>query len=92
MVSGVRTLIDDNNTYCTDYDKAEHLNAFFSTQSTLDAIALGHKLPNFPYVTETKINNVMFTEDETKKILMNLNVNKASGPDGISIRLLKKHP
>ena len=31
----------------------------------------------------------MFTEDETRKIVMNLNVNKASGPDGISNRLLK---
>lgn len=89
VVSGLPSLVDGTKTYCTDYEKAEHLNTFFSSQSTLDKIPANLEMPNFTYIAASRISEIVITEDETKLVLMNLDVNKASGPDGISNRLLK---
>jgi len=85
----VPTLKMGTNEYHTDAEKAEHLNAFFSNQSTLGDIPANHSLPNFKYLTDTQLSEIIVTVDQTMKVLLGLNENKANGPDGIGNRLLK---
>ena len=67
-------------------DKAKQFNDFFAKQCTLllnDSI-----LPDFSYITEKRIDNVSFTDDEIFLLICKLNPNKASGSDGISAKML----
>ena len=84
----IPTLVDRNDTYCTMTEKAEHLNNYFTSQSTID-IPLNYTLPGFNYVTDTRLNHIEISEEEINKVLLCLNVNKASGPDGVCNIILK---
>ena len=72
----------DNTLTFSDFEKAEELNSYFASISTIDDANID--LPNFG-----KRCNVDFTECEVVDILKILKPNKATGPDGISNRMPK---
>ena len=70
----------------TDYDKAETLNAQFTsvfTQTTYDQV------PFYPSSTP-KMKDIKIDPEGIQKLLHNTNPNKALGPDGIHPRVLKE--
>ena len=83
--------IEDPNTQQFIYDtkgKGEKFNNFFLSHSTIDVT--NASLPNDEaHITDKKLENVSVTEREVSELISNINPNKASGPDGISPRILK---
>ena len=80
----------DGNTetlHCTDFEKAECLNEYFSSISKIDDSKTD--LPNFAAKTNNKLESIQITIPETENIISSLSVNKAVGPDLISHKLLK---
>ena len=73
----------------TDFNtKVNILNHFFSKQCT--PLAKGSKQPEGQvYLTNSRISTIPFSDDLVKKIIGNLNVNKAHGYEDISIRMIK---
>ena len=80
-------LID--NKFVTDIKtKANIFNKFFADQCTL--LKNNSMLPtNQMFLTQARIQSFDLNEDEILKIIRPLNVNKAHGHDGISIRIFK---
>ena len=85
----IPTLIDNDKQYTTETEKAELLNTYFASQSTLNPPPSEYSLPILTYTTEARISDVNILPDDVFDILNNLPVNKASGPDKISNRLLR---
>ena len=73
--------------YTTDKEKADCLNLYFTSVSTVDDSEA--VLPPFVKQTNHYLDNVIIMKTEVKDILDILNVNKASGPDMISNSMLK---
>ena len=67
-------------------EKAKLFNDHFAKQCTL--IINDCVLPDFVYITESRISSVAITDDDILKLIRNLNPNKASGSDGISGQML----
>ena len=100
----VKTLIKNNSLTCdfippllneidgtysfTDTEKANNLNTYFSSVSTIDDSQA--RLPHFNSKTNAHLHNIIITEQDVIDILANLNINKANGPDEISHRMLKE--
>ena len=59
---------------------------FFKDSNLDDA---GISLPVFPSRTNLKLHNVSVTPKMVKKVIMNLDLSKASGPDCIPVVVLK---
>ena len=85
--STIPTLLDNGKQHSTAEQKANLLADYYASQS---------QRPNLPqdYVPQTSVNipgigNIPITEDEVHKVLKNLQIDKATGPDGVSNRLLK---
>jgi hypothetical protein len=72
----------------TDTEKANNLNTYFSSVSTIDDSQA--RLPHFNSKTNAHLHNIIITEQDVIDILANLNINKANGPDEISHRMLKE--
>ena len=68
-------------------DKAEFFAENFSKNPNLDN--LGISLPVFPSRTNLKVHNISVTLKMVKKVIMNLDLSKASGPDCIPVVVLK---
>ena len=68
-------------------DKAKLLAENFSKNSNLDDS--GISLPVFPFRTNLKLHNISLTPKMVRKIVMNLDLSKASGPDCIPVVVLK---
>ena len=68
-------------------DKAKLLAENFSKNSNLDDS--GISLPVFPSRTNLKLHNISVTPKMVKKVIMNLDLSKASGPDCILVVVLK---
>lgn len=68
--------------------KARLFNEFFASQTSVDP-ALVRDLEPPPAAIST-ISDPVFTEFEVFKLLIGLNTNKATGPDGIGNKLLKE--
>ena len=66
-----------------------NFNQYFTSQCTQPPGAENHPLPPFEYETHARLSDMSFSIPEVKKILKSLNVNKATGPDGIRNVLLK---
>ena len=77
----------DNKYSYTDRDIAETLNSFFTSVSKVnDENAI---LPNFIAKTGSILHSVNVTSDQIEALIKSLNLNKASGPDLISHKMLK---
>ena len=68
-------------------DKAKLFAENFSKNSNLDDS--GISLPVFPSRTNLKLYNISVTPKMVKKVIMNLDLSKASGPDCIPVVVLK---
>ena len=64
------------------------MNPYFASVSSLDDSQA--ELPPFTELTDATLDNIEITEDEAKDVIENLDPNKASGPDLISDKILKK--
>ena len=69
------------------FDKAQLFAENFSKNTNLDDS--GISLPVFPYRTNLKLHNISVTPKMVKKVIMNLDLSKASGPDCIPVVVLK---
>ena len=68
-------------------DKAKLFAENFSLNSNLDD--LGVSLPVFPSRTNLKLHNISITPKMVRKVVMNLDLSKASGSDCIPVVVLK---
>ena len=68
-------------------DKAKLFAKNFSKNSNLDDS--GISLPVFPSRTNLKLHNISVTSKMVKKVLINLDLSKASGPNCIQVLVLK---
>ena len=68
-------------------DKAKLFAENFSKNSNLDDS--GISLPAFPSRTNLKLHNISVTPNMVKKVIMNLDLSKASGPDFIPVAVPK---
>ena len=68
-------------------DKAKLFAENFSKNSNLDNS--GISLPVFHSRTNLKLHNISITAKMVKKVMMNLDLSKASGPDCIPVIVLK---
>ena len=73
--------------HSSDVEKANCLNSYFSSISSLDDS--NAVLPSFYEKTDKTLEEFIITEHEIKDVLDISNVNKASGPDLISYKMLK---
>ena len=71
-----------------NYDKAEEFNKAFLKFATIDTSNAG--LPDIAYKTNSRLNSINITQAETLDILKSLDTSKATGPDGISCKMLKE--
>ena len=72
---------------CSASDKAKLFAASFSKNSNLDDSVIS--LPAFPGRTNLKLHNISVTPNMVKKVVMNLDLSEASGPDCIPVVVLK---
>ena len=70
-------------------DKAKLFAKNFSLNSNLDDS--GVSLPVFPSRTNLKLHNIPITPKMVRKVVMNLDLSKASGPDCIPLVVLKNY-
>ena len=68
-------------------DKAKLFAENFSKNSNLDDS--GISLPVFPSRTNLKLHNISVTPKMVRKVVMNLDLSKVSGPDCIPVVVLK---
>ena len=68
-------------------DKAKFLAKNFSKNSNIDDS--GISLPVFPSRANLKLHNISVTPNIVKKVIKNLDLSKASGPDCIPVVVLK---
>ena len=68
-------------------DKAKLFAENFSKNSNFDDS--GVSLPVFPSISNLKLQNISVTSKMGKKVVMNLDLSKASGPDCIPVEILK---
>ena len=69
-------------------DKAKLFAENFSLNSNLDDSRVS--MPVFPSRTNLKLHNISVTPKMVRKVIMNLDLSKASGPDCTSVVVLKK--
>ena len=81
MKCGDRILSDD-------IVKAEEFNNAFLQFATIDTSSAS--LPDIVYKTNSRLASINISQAETLEILKSLDTSKASGPDGISCKMLKE--
>ena len=69
------------------FDKAKLFPERFSKNSNLDDS--GIFLPIFPSITNPKLHSISVTPKMVRKVIMNLDLSKASGPDCIIVVVFK---
>ena len=75
--------------YTDETDKANILNDFFQSQTVLNEE--NAVLPDLhPPASIVSLESIIFTADEFESVLKLLPIGKASGPDGLSNRLLRE--
>ena len=68
-------------------DKTKLFAENYSKNSNLDGSSIS--LPVFPSGTNLKLYNISVTLKMVKKVIMNVDLSKASGPDCIQVVILK---
>ena len=78
----------ENNEYITNFKKkAELFNSFFANQCSL--ISNNSQLPpTLCYKTNERLSSFEITDEDTLKIIANLDRNKARSHDKISVRMI----
>ena len=85
--SGIPSINDGNEVFATSEARANLFNDHFAAKSCLtDNLP---ELPNFTYVTDARLNEVIADEKEVLDIMKGLDVSKANGPDNIGNKILK---
>ena len=88
MTPRIPPLLTADGTFITRCkQKASLFNNFFFEQSKLFQNA--SVLPNFSLLTDAKLETFEISNEQILNILTNLNINKAHGPDMISVRMIK---
>ena len=77
----------DNTLAFSDFEKTKELNSYFASISTIDDTNID--LPYFEKRCNVDFTQIRITESKVVDILKILKLNKATGPDGISNRMLK---
>ena len=85
--SAIPPLFNGPEVLSSGFDKAKLFAKNFSKNSNLDDS--GISLPVFPSRTNLKLHNISITPKMVKKVIMNLDSSKASGPDCIPVVVLK---
>ena len=85
--SAIPPLFNGPEVLSSGSDKAKFFAENFSLNSNLDD--LGVSLPVFPSRTNLKLHNISITPKMVRKVVMNLDLSKASGPDCIPVVVLK---
>ena len=82
------TASGSNLFHVTDKEKSDCLNSYFASISTLnDSCAV---LPPFEELTNSVLDKIDITEEEIRDVIVNLDPKKASGPDQISNKMIKR--
>ena len=85
---GIDTLDRDNVNVSDNYGKANILNDYFHSIFTNEKL---DSLPSLdPSLSCPNLNKIIVTSLGVQKLLVSLNVNKASGPDGAPTYILKE--
>ena len=85
--SAIPPLFNDPVVLSSASDKAKLFAENFSKNSNLDDS--GISLPVFPSRTNLKLHNISVTPKMVKKVIVNLDLSKASGPNCIPVVVLK---
>ena len=85
--SAIPPLFNEPEVLSSASDKAKLFAENFSLNSNLDDS--GVSLPVFPSRTNLKLHNISVTPKMVRKVVMNLDLSKASGPDCIPVVVLK---
>ena len=85
--SAIPPLFNDLELLSSASDKAKLFAENFSLNSNLDDSCVS--LPSFPSRTNLKLHNISVTPKMVRKVVMNLDLSKASGPDCIPVVVLK---
>ena len=87
--ASIPSIEHNNQIYTNEHDKANILNEFFQSQSFLDDREA--RLPAIlPTKLESELNSIVLTMDEVESALKVLPVGKATGPNGLSNRILRE--
>ena len=82
-ISVIPSLFNGPELLSSAYDKAKLFAENFSLNPNLDDS--GISLPVFPSRTNLKLHNISVTSKMVRKVVMNLDLSKASGPDCIPV-------
>ena len=85
--SAIPPLFNGPDVLTSASDKAKLFSKSFSKNSNLDYSVIS--LPVFPSRTNLKLHNISITPKMVKKVILNLDLSKASGPDCILVVVLK---
>ena len=85
--SAIPPLFNGQEVLSSASDKVKLFAENFSLNSNLDD--LGVSLPVFPSRANLKLENISVTPKMVRKVVMNLDLPKASGPDCIPVVVLK---
>ena len=85
--SAIPPLFNGPDVLTSASDKAKLFSKNFSRNSNLDDSVIS--LPVFPSRTNLKLHNISITPKMVKKVILNLDLSKASGPDCIPVVVLK---
>ena len=86
--SAIPPLFNGSEVFSSASDKAKLFAENFSLNSNL--AGSGFSLPVFPSRTNLKLHHISVTPKMVRKVVMNLDLSKASGPDCIPMVVLKK--
>ena len=87
LIHAIPPLFNGPEVLSSASDKATLFAENFSLNSNLDDS--GVSLPVFPSRTNLKLHNISVTSKMVRKVIMNLDLSKASGPDCIPVVVLK---
>lgn len=86
----IPTLVHDNNEANSDKEKAEMLSNYFAKSFNTLVPPLCSEYCNYSESDSVFLDDLACTEEEVCFILKSINASKATGPDGISARMLKE--
>ena len=87
--SSIGALIENKVPVTDPSQKTEIFNEYFSNQCKLPPGSNDHPLPDLIYETTERLSDLHFEASDVYKVLISLNVNKATGPDNVSNFILK---